>query len=59
MEMHEAKAWFILVASFILLVIICTLATLGIFTRPKRWNDRPVFLKVRNYEPVDDNGGKP
>ncbi len=41
MEMHEAKAWFILVASFILLVIICTLATLGIFTRPKRWNDRP------------------
>jgi hypothetical protein len=40
MMMYEVKGWFFLVASFILLLVICGLATLGLLTRPLRWSER-------------------
>ena len=36
----ELKAWLALAASFVLLLFICALAMLGVFTRPLRWRDR-------------------
>ena len=36
----ELKAWFFLIASFVLLVCICGLAMLGLLTRPMRWSER-------------------
>lgn len=38
--MNEMKAWFFLVASVALLLVICGLATLGLLTRPVRWSER-------------------
>ncbi len=37
----ELKAWFFLIISLLLLLIICSVAALGLFTRPKRWSERP------------------
>jgi len=37
----ELKAWFFLAASFLLLLLICGLAMVGILTRPMRWSERP------------------
>lgn len=37
---HEIKGWLFLVASLLLLSMICCLAMLGLLTRPIRWSDR-------------------
>lgn len=37
----ELKAWFFLIISLLLLLIICGVAALGLFTRPTRWSERP------------------
>ena len=36
----ELKAWFFLAASFVMLLVICGLAMLGLLTRPMRWSER-------------------
>jgi hypothetical protein len=36
----EMKAWFFLVASFVLLLFVCGLAMLGPLTHPMRWSVR-------------------
>lgn len=36
----ELKAWFVLAASFVLLLFICGLAMPGLLTRPMRWSER-------------------
>jgi hypothetical protein len=36
----ELKAWFFLAASFVLLLVICGLAMVGVLTRPLRWSER-------------------
>ena len=38
--MHEMKGWISLLASVVLLLVICGVAALGLFTRPTRWSDR-------------------
>jgi hypothetical protein len=40
MVVTELKAWVLLIASLLLLLIICALAALGSFTRPQRWSER-------------------
>jgi len=37
----ELKAWFFLIISLLLLLMICSVAALGLFTRPTRWSERP------------------
>ncbi len=37
---HDFRAWFFLVASFLLLLVICGLAMVGLLTRPLRWSER-------------------
>ena len=44
--MNEMKAWFFLVASVALLLVICGLATLGLLTRPVRWEAKDHSLRV-------------
>ena len=40
----ELKAWAFLIASLMLLLLICGVAAVGLFTRPGRWSER--------FEPV-------
>ena len=40
MIVTELKAWVFFIASLTLLLLICGLAALGLFTRPRRWSDR-------------------
>ena len=37
---HEMKGWLFLMASLLLLWVICGLAMLGLLTRPARWVER-------------------
>jgi len=37
---QDIKGWLFLVASLLLLALICGLATLGLLTRPARWSER-------------------
>ena len=36
----RSKAWFFSIASLVLLLVICGVAALGLFTRPRRWSER-------------------
>ena len=36
----DLKAWLFLAASFLLLLLICGLAMVGVLTRPMRWSER-------------------
>ncbi len=40
----ELKAWFFLIISLLLLLMICSVAALGLFTRPTRWSERAMPL---------------
>ncbi|ULA66079.1 MAG: hypothetical protein LZF62_50063 [Nitrospira sp.] len=37
---QEIKGWVVLMASLLLLAVICCLAMLGVLTRPVRWTER-------------------
>ena len=40
MLIQEMKGWIVLFASFLLLLLICALAMMGVLTRPVRWSER-------------------
>ena len=46
LSVHDMKGGFFLLASFLLLATICTIAALGTLMRPQRWCERETRLHL-------------
>ena len=44
LSIHDVKGGFFLIASFVLLALICAIAALGTVMRPQRWCERQTRL---------------
>ena len=46
LSMHDLKGGFFLLASFVMLALICAIAALGTVMRPQRWCERQTRLSI-------------